>query len=102
MEKKLTSRIDNNYEEARKHVISIKEFYQNLVAYCLVIPFLIYVNYATYWEFKWFWFSAIGWGIGLGFHAYYVYAKDGFLGRNWEKRKMEEYMRKEEENNRWD
>ena len=99
---RLTSKRDSKYEEARKQVTCIKEFYQHLFAYCLVIPFIVFVNYMTYWEFKWFWFSAIGWGIGLGFHAYHVFVKNGFLGSNWEKRKIEEFMRKDqEEGNRW-
>ena len=51
MEKKLTSRIDNKYEEARKHVTEIKEFYQHLMVYCLVIPFLIFGAALKSWAF---------------------------------------------------
>jgi hypothetical protein len=30
-----------------------------------------------------------------------VYVNDGMFGRNWERRKIEEFMREDEENNRW-
>ena len=95
-----TSRIDDSYVRARKHVEELKGFYYSLISYCLVIPFLIFINYRTSWDFKWFWFPIFGWGIGLAFQAYKVYVSEGVLGRGWEKRKMEEFMQ-EEENERW-
>ncbi|WAC03210.1 histidine kinase [Lacinutrix neustonica] len=46
--------MDDTYVRARKHVEELKGFYYNLISYCLVIPFLIFINYRTYWEYKWF------------------------------------------------
>ena len=92
---------DDSYVRARKHVEELKEFYYNIISYCFVIPFLIFVNYWTSWHFQWFWFPMFGWGIGIVFHAYKVYVNDGVLGRGWERRKIEQFMREEEENNRW-
>lgn len=92
---------DKKYLRARKRVDDLKKFYRHLLAYCLFVPFQIFINYKTYWEFKWFWFSAIAWGIGLGFHAFHVFVSNGVLGSQWEERKIEELMRKEE-NNRWE
>ena len=89
---------DKKYLRARKRVDNLKEFYRHLLAYCLFVPFMIFINYRTYWEFKWFWFSAIGWGIGLAFHAFRVFVSNGVLGSKWEERKIEELMRKEENN----
>jgi hypothetical protein len=97
-----TSRIDDGYVRARKHVEDLKEFYYSLISYCVVIPFLIFINYKTSWHFQWFWFPMFGWGIGLVFQAYKVYVNDGVLGRNWEKRKIDEFMQEEENQNRWD
>ena len=94
------STTDMNYERARKHVEDLKGFYYGLIAYCLVIPFLIFINFRTSWEFQWFWFPALGWGVGIGFHAYQVFINDGVLGRNWEQRKIEQFM-KEEERKKW-
>ncbi|WP_034059523.1 2TM domain-containing protein [Lacinutrix jangbogonensis] len=91
---------DDNYVRARKRVDELKEFYYNLISYCTVIPFLIFINYNTFWEFKWFFFPMGGWGLGLSIHAYKVFVNDGVLGRNWEQRKIEKFM-EEEEGNRY-
>ncbi|WP_298551180.1 2TM domain-containing protein [uncultured Algibacter sp.] len=84
---------------ARKHIEDIKAFYQHLFAYCLFSPFMIFINYKTYWDYKWFWFPILGWGIGVTIHAFVVFVHKGTLGRNWEERKIEELMRKDE--NKW-
>lgn len=88
---------DNNaYFKAKERVKDIKEFYGNLLSYCIVIPFLIFINYKTYWEFQWFWFPVFGWGLGLTIHAFTVFG----YGANWEERKIEEIMRKNQEQNK--
>ena len=92
---------DDRYVRARKYVEEIKEFYYNVIAYFIVIPFLIFINYTTSWHYQWFWWPMFGWGIGLMFHAYNVYVNDGVLGRDWERKKIEQFMREEEEQNRW-
>ncbi|WP_047547805.1 2TM domain-containing protein [Psychroserpens sp. Hel_I_66] len=92
---------DDRYIRARKRVEEIKEFYYSLISYCLVIPFLIFIWFRyTPNTIQWFWFPMLGWGLGLAFHAYKVYVNDGVLGSNWEKRKIEKFMREEEEQ-RW-
>jgi len=35
------------YERAKEQVKKIKDFYGNLVSYCVVIPFLVFINYKT-------------------------------------------------------
>lgn len=90
--------VNDQYLRARNHVDELKNFYYSLITYCLVIPFLIFVNYKTYWGVQWFWFPMFGWGLGLCFHAYRVFVSQGFFGRNWEKRKMEEFMRNDRNN----
>lgn len=85
---------------ARKRIQDIKEFYQHLIAYCLFTPFIIFINYQTYWDYKWFWFPIIGWGIGVAIHAFAIFVQKGNFGRQWEERKIEEIMRKEQ--NKWD
>ena len=87
---------DSKYLRARKRVEELKGFYYNLISFCLVIPFLIFINYQTYWGFQWFWFPIIGWGIGLTIHAFCIFVKKGFLGHEWEQRKLQELMREEE------
>jgi hypothetical protein len=92
--------LDDAYIQARKHVEKLKEFYYNLLSYCLVIPFLAFINWKTSWQFQWFWFPMFGWGIGLAFHAMSVYFEGGRFGRNWEQRKIREFM-EQEERQRW-
>ena len=91
---------DDSYVRARKHVEELKEFYYNLISYCFVIPFLIFINYKTSWGFKWFWFPMFGWGMGLAFHAYKVFVNDGMLGKSWEEKRIKKYM-EEENQQRW-
>ncbi|WP_298496923.1 2TM domain-containing protein [uncultured Algibacter sp.] len=93
-----TSKLDDSYMRALNHVDELKGFYYSLMSYCLVIPFLIFINYSTSWDFQWFWFPMFGWGIGLIIQAFRVFVNDGAFGRNWEKRKMEEFMNNDENN----
>ncbi|ETN96013.1 histidine kinase [Zhouia amylolytica] len=88
---------DNSYLRARKKVDELKEFYTSLASYVVVIPFLAFINYRVYWDFQWFWFPAIGWGIGLAFQAFKVYGP-GFA---WEERKIRQYMEEEQRNSKW-
>ncbi len=84
--------LNKSYIKAQKRVTEIKGFYSNLFAYCVIIPFLVFVNYMTFWEVKWFWFSAIGWGIAVIIHAIVTFGVPG----DWEERKIKEFMEKDE------
>lgn len=86
---------NNSFLKAKQRVEALKGFYYHVLIYCLVVPFLIFINYKTYWEFKWFWFSALGWGIGIGFHAYRVFVRHPIFGEKWEQRKIEQFIREE-------
>ncbi len=82
----------NKYIRAKKRVDELKGFYGNIIAYCVVIPFLIFVNYQTSWEYKWFWFPMFGWGLGVVIQAFTVFG----YGSDWEERKIREIMNKDE------
>lgn len=81
----------NKYIRAKKRVDELKGFYGNIVAYCVVIPFLIFVNYQTAWGYKWFWFPLFGWGLGIVIQAFTVFG----YGSDWEERKIKEIMDKD-------
>ncbi|WP_092471104.1 histidine kinase [Winogradskyella thalassocola] len=99
---KSQARLNDDYVRARKRVEELKAFYYSLISYVFVIPFLVFIWYTySYMTIQWFWFPAFGWGLSLVFQAYRVYVDDGALGAGWEKRKIEEYMRKEEDTRRW-
>ncbi|MFK7832363.1 MAG: histidine kinase [Winogradskyella sp.] len=99
---KSEARLNDDYVKARKRVEELKSFYYSLISYCFVIPFLIFIWYQySRYTIQWFWFPMFGWGLSLVFQAYRVFVDNGPLGGSWEKRKIEEYMRKEDGNNRW-
>src|SRR5690606_26902162 len=86
------------YYQARKRVEEIKGFYGNLIAYCIIIPVIIFINYQTSWEeHKWFFYPMLGWGMGVVFHGFGVF---GF-GKNWEDRKIKEILEKEQQTKNW-
>jgi sensor histidine kinase YesM len=91
------SKLDNAYLKARKRVEALKEFYYSLISYVVVIPLLFLIWYKfTPFTIQWFWFPMIGWGIGLLFQAYGVFVDQGTFGTNWEQRKIEEFMKQEQ------
>lgn len=88
---------DTAYYRAKKRVEELKGFYGNLISYCCVIPFLIFINLTYSPHFQWFWFSAAGWGFGLVMHAFKVFG----YSSNWEERKIQEILQKEEQKQTW-
>jgi sensor histidine kinase YesM len=85
------------YFRAKKRVEELKGFYGNLISYSCVIPILIFINLNYMPEFQWFWFSAVGWGFGLTMHALKVFG----YSSNWEERKIQEILRKEDNKQTW-
>lgn len=85
------------YFRAKKRVEQLKGFYGNLISYCCVIPVLIFVNLTYSPQFQWFWFSAAGWGFGLTMHAFQTFG----YGANWEERKIQEILNKEDNKQTW-
>lgn len=85
------------YMKAKERVEKLKGFYGNLISYCCVIPFLIFINLKT-GGFQWFWFPMLGWGMGLTFHALETFG----YGKSWEERKIREILNKENsQHNKW-
>lgn len=86
---------NSKYVRAVERVEKIKEFYQNLASYVIIIPVLVFINLYFSPQFHWFWFPMIGWGIGIIFHWLEANNYNVFLGRNWEERKIKEIMDEE-------
>jgi len=85
---------EEKYLRAKKKVDNLKGFYSNLVSYCLIIPFLYFINVMTSPGYYWFWYPMLGWGLGLCFHAFAVFNHKLGLGKDWEERKIKEFMNK--------
>lgn len=89
---------DNSaYFKAKKRVEELKGFYGDLISYCIIIPILIYINLIYMPQFQWFWFTAVGWGFGLIMHGLKVFG----YSSNWEERKIQEILRKEDRTQTW-
>lgn len=97
METTLNYNENTAYFRAKKRVEQLKGFYGNLISYCCVIPILIFINLTYSPQFHWFWFSAAGWGFGLLMHAFKVFG----YSSNWEERKIQEILRKEDNKQTW-
>ncbi len=85
---------DKRYQKARERLEKVKGFYGNLISYCIVIPFLAYLNYQGT-SFPWVLFPMIGWGIGLTAHGMEAFGRHPLWGKRWEERKVREYMEDE-------
>src|SRR4028119_1172836 len=81
------------YERARKHVEAIKGFYIHAIAFVVVNVALLTLN-ALVGGVWWFYWPLIGWGIGLGVHAFGVFGfgGGGSWGREWEESKGREKL----------
>lgn len=97
---------DKKLAKARQRVEEIKVFYKHVIIYIFVNLFLAFV-----WKFSFkifgdfvisnqfnddgfthipIWFI---WGIFLVAEAFKTFGFDNFYGRNWEERKINEYMK---------
>lgn len=85
------------YLKAQKRVKEIKSFYIHLTVYLLIIPLIIFINLRFSPSYHWFWYSVLGWGVGLFFHWFGVigFEKIGF-GKNWEDKKIKQFIDEEE------
>ena len=94
---------ENKYFRAKERVEELKKFYGNLTSYVVVISVLAGINYWTDgWNYMWFLWAAFGWGIGLFFHALKVFNLNPFFGKDWEQRKIREFMDDDDSNTRWE
>lgn len=93
---------EERYYQAKKRVEEIKGFYGNLIAYVVVNLGLMVLNLLTSPNHLWFFWPMLGWGIGVVFHGLKVFNYSPFFNKEWEERKISEYMDKENESkNKW-
>lgn len=85
----MESRENRAYQEAAKAVKEKRDFFQHLVIYIVVCGFLSIMSLLVWRGFFWPVFVIFGWGIGVASHAVST-----FLGKEWERRKIEEYLEK--------
>lgn len=88
---------ENAYYKAKRQVDELRKFYTSLISYCVVIPFLIFINLRFSSNYQWFWFPAFGWGFGLTMKGFRDFGYD----TNWEERKIKQILKKEENKQNW-
>jgi len=84
------------YARARRRVEEIRGFYEHLVIYIAVNLILFGINMLFSPDALWFYWVTFFWGIGLVIHGFSVYVEGRIFGREWEERKIREYMEREE------
>jgi len=85
---------EQQYQEVKRRVRRIAEFYQHLGVYIVVNLGLAAINLISSPEDIWFVSPLIGWGIGVAAHGLKVFMTDGW-SRSWEERKIRELMERE-------
>ena len=89
---------DYRYNWAKRKARDIRSFYINLGLYCICMPIIIAINIFIVPQFQWFWFSLLGWGSGVLVHGISAFQLFPFLGRNWESKKLREFIKEENQN----
>ncbi|OZV70074.1 2TM domain-containing protein [Winogradskyella aurantia] len=95
-------RTEEAYMRAKKKVDSLIGFYWHLAVYIVVNTFLILLiglnsdgGFGGFGPYA----TALFWGIGLLFHFLGVFGPDFIFGKDWEQRKIKEFMDKEQQDN---
>lgn len=94
------------YERAKKRVKKITGFYTHLLVYIVINLIVVVINIQqlapgeSYFQWQNF-LTLFFWGIGLFAHGLSVFMPTMILGKNWEERKIKEYMEKERKS-RWE
>ncbi len=101
---------EDRYIRAKKKIEKLKGFYWHLAFYLGVNLFISISKIVSdvsegkafieaFWDFGTFavWFF---WGIGIFFHAMGVFGQNIFFGKDWEERKIDEFM--EEDKQHWE
>lgn len=85
---------EQEYLDARKRVEDIQKFYRNLATYIVCIIFFVILDWFDNHRFDWFFWPALGWGIGVTIHGLKVFSpfnsnrwKDKMIQKELEKRK---------------
>ncbi|WP_394750534.1 2TM domain-containing protein [Spongiimicrobium salis] len=98
----MTTIEEEKRERAKNRVEELKGFYIHALVFVLVNPFLAFLNYMTTgWEPLWFIYPLLGWSLGLLIHGLCIFGVNPFLGKDWEQRKLREFMEEEDERGKW-
>lgn len=92
------------YLLAKERVHKIKGFYTHLTLYILINTILTFINiyFSGFERIHFNMFSTwLFWGIGIFFHAIGVFGKNLIFSKDWENRKINELVNKQDEDIRF-
>ena len=73
-------------------VRKLKGFYLHLAQYALTLAILLAINLWTHPQYLWVRWVALGWGMGVLFHALRVFQRLSPFGAEWEKKQVEKRL----------
>ncbi|MEM1312292.1 MAG: 2TM domain-containing protein [Patescibacteria group bacterium] len=82
------------YEQARREVNKIKDFYYHLGIYTLVNIFLLLIDVVPDGSWDWSYWVLFGWGIAIGLQAIELYTLGSSVFKDWEDKKVEEIVKR--------
>ena len=86
--------VNEEYRRARRRVRRVMGFYRHLSTYISVLLVLLVIDIVTGPDEFWVQWVALVWGIILALHFLNVWVFDSVLGREAEKRMIEQELRK--------
>jgi hypothetical protein len=81
------------YLRASERVNEVKQFYSRCFRGVVAIIIVAAINYyLNEWQYPWFLWVVFGVGLNLTLKAFRLFGVNGLMGRDWEERKIKEYM----------
>lgn len=86
---------DPRYQDAKKRVNELREFYQHLWTYIGINVVLFLINLITAPGVWWFYWVTVFWGIAVIMHAVSTFGTNRIMSKDWEDRKIKELLDKD-------
>lgn len=94
---------ESKYFRAKERVETLRKFYTSILSYIIFIGLLAVLNYwLDQWRYPWFLWAAFGWGLALIVKGVKVLGFNPILGKDWEKKKLDELMQDDEKQTKWE
>lgn len=83
----------SKYLRASQRVSELRQFYSRCFRGVIAILIVAAINYyLDSWAYPWFLWVVFGVGLGLCLRAFRIFGLNGLIGRNWEERKIKQFM----------
>lgn len=93
---------DSKYFRARNRVAEIRKFYNSLFSSVFTIVLVAGINYyVNEWRSPWFLWVVFGLGISMVFKAFKIFGYNMIFGKNWEQRKIQEFLEQDDQKEHW-